>query len=163
MALETILIYNESLIRGAVFAYWRRTVGALFVPVWLALTVWFVLLLVQRDLSWQTGVIGTVIGFGFLISASVYVVHYRNSLAKFRDLKESMATFHADDSSFTFESSIGKSTLHWAAVKEVWKFQDVWLLLFSKASFSTLPVANLSPELQRLIVGSVKAAGGKIS
>ncbi|NHZ84040.1 hypothetical protein F2P44_32970 [Massilia sp. CCM 8695] len=93
---------------------------------------------------------------------SVYVVHYRDLLAKFRDLKESKATFHADDSSFTFESGIGKTTLHWAAVKELWKFQDVWLLLFSKASFSTLPVANLSPELQRLIVGSVTAAGGRI-
>lgn len=162
MQLETILIYNESLIRRAVFAYWRRTVGAFFVPLLFAMIAWFVALLVQRDLSWQTGVFGTVIGFGFVISASVYVVHYRNSLAKFRDLQDSMATFHADNNSFTIESNIGKSTLNWAAVKEVWKFQDVWLLLFSKAHFSTLPVANLSPELQQLIVGSVKAAGGKI-
>jgi hypothetical protein len=162
MPIETILIYNESLIRRAVFAYWRRTVGTFFLPVILAMTAWFVVLLVQRDLSWQTGVFGSVIGFGFVFSASVYVVHYRNSLAKYRDLQDSMATFHAHTSSFTIESSIGKSTLHWAAVKEVWNFQDVWLLLFSKSSFSTLPVANLSPELQQLIVGRVKAAGGKI-
>jgi len=162
MSLETILIYNESLIRQAVFAYWRRTVGVFFVPFLLAMTVWFVTQLIQHDLSWQTGAFGTVIGFGYVFSASVYVVHYKNSLAKFHDLRDSTAAFCADDRSFTIESSIGKSTLQWASVKEVWKFQNVWLLLFSKAHFSTLPVANLSPELQQLIVSSVKAAGGKI-
>ncbi|QNA88025.1 YcxB family protein [Massilia sp. Dwa41.01b] len=162
MPLETTLIYSESLIRQATFAYWRRTVGVFFVPVLLALTACFLVLLMQRDLSWITGMIGTVIGFGYLISASLYVVHYRNSLAKFRRFKDAMVTFHADNNSFTMKSSAGTSTLHWAAVKEVWKFEDVWLLLFSKAQFSTLPVANLSPELRQLIVGSVESAGGKV-
>ena len=162
MPLETILIYNESLIRQAVFAYWRRTVGTFFVPLLLAMTVWFVALLVQHDLSWKTGVFGAVVGFGYVFSATVYVVHYKNSLARFHDLQNSMATLLADDSSFTIESSIGKSTLQWTSVKEVWKFQNVWLLLFSKAHFCTLPVANLSPELQQLILGRVIAAGGKI-
>jgi hypothetical protein len=145
MPLETTLVYTESLVRRAVFLYWRRTVGAFFVPVLLMIAL-FIVLLMQDKLSWQTGVIGTVTGFGFLFSASVYIVHYRNSLAKFRDLRDATATFQADDNAFTFASSIGKSTLQWGVVKEVWKFQDVWLLLFSKAQFSTLPVANLSPN-----------------
>jgi hypothetical protein len=162
MALETILIYNELLIRQAVFAYWRRTVGAFFVPFLFAMTAWFVALVLEHDLSWQTGVFGTILGLGFVMSASVYVIHYRNSLAKFRELKDAEANFQADEQSFSVESNIGKSTLHWTSVKEVWKFQDVWLLLFSKAHFSTLPVANLYPDLQQLIIDSVRAAGGKI-
>jgi hypothetical protein len=127
------------------------------------MTLWLIALLVQKDYSWQTGMIGTAIAFGFLFSASVYVVHYRNALAKFRDLSGSTATFHVDEDSFTVESSIGASTLKWSTVKEVWQFQNVWLLMFSKAHFSTLPVANLSPQLRLFIVEHVRAAGGKIS
>lgn len=162
MPLETTLVYNEPLIRRAVFLYWRRTVGAFFVPALLVTTGYFVALLMQHDLSWQTGAIGTCVGVGFLSSATVYVVHYRNTLAKFRQLGDPTATFRADDNAFTLESSIGKSTMQWGTIKEVWKFQDVWLLLFSKAQFSTLPVANLSPELQQLIISRVEAEGGKV-
>ena len=162
MRLHTILTYDEALIKQAVLAYWRRSFGAFFVPVLLALTAWLIALLVQRDFSWQTGALGAVIGFCFLISASVYVVHYKNSLVKFRALADSHATFQANDDSFTMASSIGTSTLKWNAVKEVWQFPNVWLLLFSQAQFCTLPVANLSPELQDAILARVQGAGGKI-
>jgi hypothetical protein len=36
-------------------------------------------------------------------------------------------------------------------------------LLYSKSQFSTLPVANLSPEMQAFIIERVIAAGGKVS
>lgn len=163
MPLETILEYDEPLVRRAVFLFWRRTIGAFFIPVLLAGTAYFVALLILHDRSWEMGVVGTVLGFAYLMSATVYVVHYRGSLAKFRQLRDPVATFRADHHSITVESSIGKSTFYWACVKEVWQFPDVWLLLFSKAQFSTLPVANLSPELQALIVTRVQSAGGKIS
>ena len=59
-------------------------------------------------------------------------------------------------------SDIGTTTLQWSVVKELWQFPTVWLLLYSKAQFSTLPLACLSPETQAYIVQCVRAAGGKV-
>jgi hypothetical protein len=162
MSFETTLTYNEPLIRHAVFSYWRRSSGILFVPVLIAMTIWCVVLIVQGDASWQTGAFGTVIGFGFLISGSVYVVQYKNALAKLQDMGSPHAKFRAEEATFTFESGIGASTLQWSTVKEIWKCKNVWLMLFSKAHFSTLPLADISPEMLAFIEERVLAAGGKI-
>lgn len=163
MSIKATFTYNESLIRRAVFEFWGRTTGHFYVPLFLGLTAYFVVLLYECDFSWQTGVVGTVLFFGYTMAAMLYVVHYRNTMGKFRTLRDATVTFYADSDGFSFESSVGKTTLHWASIKEVWKFKEVWLMLFSKSQFSTLPVADLSPELQNLIVSSVHSAGGKVS
>ncbi len=72
------------------------------------------------------------------------------------------ALFRAEASSFTMSSDIGTTTLQWSAVKELWQFQNVWLLLYSKAQFTTLPLACLSPETQAYIVQCIRDAGGKV-
>lgn len=162
MLLETTLIYNEKLIRHAVWSYWKRTVVGLYVLVILAMTAGFFVLLLQGDRSWLVGLIGTTLSISYLILVSIYVVHFKNSIAKFRDMGNPSATFRAEEQSFTIESGIGTSTLKWSAVKEIWQFQDVWLLLFSKSQFSTLPLANVPPEMQAFILEKIKLAGGKI-
>jgi hypothetical protein len=77
-------------------------------------------------------------------------------------MSQPRATFRADESSFTMSSDIGTTTLQWSAVKELWQFQSVWLLLYSKAQFTTLPLACLPLETQAHIVQCIRAAGGKV-
>ncbi|NOS82686.1 MAG: YcxB family protein, partial [Nitrospira sp.] len=92
----------------------------------------------------------------------VYIIHYRNSLRKFRQMAKPQATFLADDTSFTITSDIGTTTLQWSSVKELWQFPNVWLFLYSKGQFTTLPLGCLSPETQAHIVQCIRTAGGKI-
>lgn len=160
--LETTLIYNEQLIRHAVWLYWKRTVGRLYLWVLLAMTVGFFGLLFQGDRSWLIGLVGTILAISYLMLVSIYVAHFKNSMAKFRDVGSPSAIFRAEALTFTIESGIGTSKLQWSAVKEIWQFEDVWLLLFSKAQFSTLPVANLPIDLQAFILEKVRLEGGKI-
>jgi len=101
-----------------------------------------------------------VLGTAFPIV--VYVVHYRRSLQKFHQMDNPQATFRAEESSFTMVSDIGTTTLQWSAVKELWQFPNVWLLLYSKAQFTTLPLSCLPSETQAYIVQCVRAAGGKV-
>ena len=162
MTYETTLTYSERLIRHAVFAFWRRSVGVGFFVALLLIALGLVFYLERGEASWFVGVLGTVFAFGVLFVVAIYFIHYRNSLAKFRDMGGPNATFRADDSSFTISSGSGTATLQWAVVKELWQTPNAWLLLYSKAQFSTLPVACLSPELQSLILQRIQAAGGKI-
>jgi hypothetical protein len=159
---EALLIYSTTLLRQAVFAFWRRSVGVGFFVALLIAALGLVVLMALGQASWLIGGLAAVLALGIAFATVVYVVHYRNSLRKFRQMDKPQATFRADESSFTMSSDIGTTTLQWSAVKELWQFPSVWLLLYSKAQFTTLPVACLPPETQAYILQCVRAAGGKV-
>jgi drug/metabolite transporter (DMT)-like permease len=159
---EATLIYSTTLLRQAVFAFWRRSVGVGFFVALLIAALGLVVLVALGQASWIIGGLAAVLVLGIAFAIVVYVVHYRRSLRKFRQMDQPRATFRADDSSFTMSSDIGTTTLQWSAVKELWQFPNVWLLLYSKAQFTTLPLACLPAETQTYIVQRVRESGGKV-
>jgi hypothetical protein len=159
---ETTLIYSESLLRQAVFGFWRRSVGIGFFVALLIAALGLVVLVALGQSSWIIGGLAAVLVVGIAFTIVIYVVHYRRSLHKFRQMGQPRAVFRADESSFTMSSDIGTTTLQWSAVKELWQLPSVWLFLYSKAQFSTLPLACLSPETQAYIVQRIRESGGKV-
>lgn len=163
MPFVTTLEYTEPLVRGAVVAFWRRTVGiGCFVALAL-LACSLAFLLWQGDRSWLVGAIGAVLFFGLGFASLVYFVHLRKALSKFRGMGSPVATMELADASFTISSGLGSTSLQWSAVSEVWRFPSFWLLLFSKAQFVTLPLASVPAEAQEFILSRVSAAGGKVA
>jgi len=160
---QTTLTYSQPLIRQAVWGFWRRVVGVRFAFALALMTVALVFLLLAGDRSWQVGVIATTLAFGILFLFVLFFVHYRNSVQKFRALGDNArAELTATASALSFSSAAGTASIPWSSVCEVWRFPTFWLLLFSKAQFSTLPLTDVSPELQEFILERVRAAGGKI-
>lgn len=162
MSHQATLIYTERVLREAAFAYWRRSVGVGFLVALTVVALSLGVLVAQGETSWLVGVLGSVLVLGVAFAAALYFIHYRNSLRRLRDMGNPQATFRAEESSFTLSSGIGTTTLQWSAVKELWQFPGVWLLLYSKAQFSTLPVACLSVEMQAYVMQRVRDAGGKV-
>ena len=163
MSHETTLIYSESLLRQAVFAFWRRSVGLGFILMLVALPAILGVLVALDAASWLIATLAAVLVIAAAVAAALYVAHYRNSLRKFRKMDKPRATFRADESSFTMSSDAGTTTLQWSAVKELWQFPSVWLLLYSKTQFTTLPLACLPPETQAFVRERVREAGGKVA
>lgn len=162
MSHQATLRFSESLLRQAVLAFWRRSVGIGFFLIVAIVVICLAALLYSGDRSWVVGVLamGSTIGVAF--PAAVYLVHLRNSLQKLRDMGAPQATFLAEESSFTLTSGIGSSTLAWSTIAEVWRFPTFWLLLFSKAQFVTVPLVDLPLEMQDFVLQRVAASGGKI-
>ena len=157
------LKYDESLVNRAVRAYWRRSLGIgvlLGVPV---LCVLLAMRIIDGDRSWFVGLLSgaTLLGVGMPIM--VYWVHYKNSMAKFREMREPVATFIADDESFTLTSDKGSSTLKWDSIKEVWRFDGFWLVLFSKAHFATIPISDIPEDMRAFVLEKVKHSGGRVT
>jgi len=157
------LTYTEQLIARAVFAFWRRSIGiglGVAVATMLGLLVWSVS---EGDRSWLVGLMAATVLLGIFLPLLVYVIHHRNSISKFRDMAEPIAEFIAEEDEFTLASSRGTTTLKWAAVTEVWRFESFWLLLFSKAQFVTLPLDGLSEQMRIFVLEKIRACGGKIA
>jgi hypothetical protein len=157
------LRYTESLVTQAVRHYWRRTVGpGIFVAVAL-LCVFLIWRLSDGDRSWVVGVVAVVILLGAVMPLTVYVVHHRNSMARFKEMREPVAELLAKEDGFALSSDRGTTSLGWNAVKEIWRFDTLWLLLFSKAQFVTLPLEGLPEPMRQFILDRVTTSGGKVS
>jgi len=163
MAHEATLIYSESLLREAVFGFWRRSIGMGFILMLVALVVVLGLLVALGAPVWIIVTLAVLLVLAAAVAVALYIGYYRNSLRKFRTMSTPRATFRADESSFTMTSDAGTTTLQWSAVKELWQFPSVWLLLYSKTQFSTLPLACLPPDIQAFVQERVREAGGKIA
>ena len=157
------LRYTEDIVARAVFEFWRRSIGigiGVAIAIMIGLLIWRV---TDGDRSWFVGLLAAIVLLGILLPLMVYVVHYRNSMSKFRDMAEPIAEFVADEDEFTMSSSRGTTTLKWGAVTEVWCFESLRLLLFSKAQFVTLPLEGLSEQMRSFVLERVRAGGGKIA
>jgi len=163
MSHEATLIYSESLLREAVFGFWRRSIGMGFILMLVALTVVLGVLVALGAPIWIIVTLAVLLVLAAAVAVALYIGYYRNSLRKFRTMSTPRATFRADESSFTMTSDAGTTTLQWSAVKELWQFPSVWLLLYSKTQFSTLPLACLPPDIQAFVQERVREAGGKVA
>ena len=163
MSHEATLIYSESLLREAVFGFWRRSIGMGFILMLVALAVVLGVLVALGAPVWIIVTLAVLLVLAAAVAVALYIGYYRNSLRKFRTMSTPRATFRADESSFTMTSDAGTTTLQWSAVKELWQFPSVWLLLYSKTQFSTLPLACLPPDIQAFVQERVRKAGGKVA
>jgi len=162
MNYETKLTYSEPLIRQTVFEFWRRVIGVKFFIAIILTALGLGFGIANGDSSWVVGVSGTILVLGVLFAVALYFVHYRNSMAKLRDMGNPNAAFRTDEDTFTVSSGAGTATLQWGAVKELWKTPNAWLIFYSKAQFTTLPISCLSAEMQSFILQRIQATGGKI-
>ena len=89
----------------------------------------------------------------------LYVIHYRSVMQKFRAMGDPEATLAASEESFSVSSGVGSSTVRWASITQVWQFPTFWLVLFSKAQFMTIPLADITPEAKAFILGASSGCG----
>lgn len=160
--MRATLHYSEALVRSAVVAFWWRTVGWKFVVAFLALAGALGYLVLAGDRSWLVGALGAVLGLALALVVTIYVVHLRGSLQRFRRMTTKEASLTADSDKLVLASDVGTSELRWAAVCDVWRFERFWLLFFSRAQFVTLPVADLDGHAQEFIAERVRIHGGKV-
>jgi hypothetical protein len=163
MAMTVTLQYTEADVRTAVNCYWKRSVGVTFPAVTVFLIAVFFWRVAQGDRSWIIGMLGAFLILGVVVIATAYIAPYRHALAAFRALNPLEATLTLDEGTLSMASNVGSTTVPWSAVTELWRFDRVWLLLFSKAQFVTLPVRCLSAEAQAFLTEKVSSVRGRVA
>jgi hypothetical protein len=159
---QTKLVYSTNLIRKAIFSFWYITVGPSMILIWIALIGYLIFLISTKNFSWITGAIGAVLFFSVAIAIMLYLVHYQNSIKKFKKMGHPDALFLASEDNFTLSSGGGSVTLPWSSIESVWQFSDYYLLFYSKSQFSIFPLAGVHEEIQNYIIKHIQDAGGKI-
>ena len=140
--------YSEPLVREAVRAHFRRQIREelldfkFIAAVTLALGglgwLWW-----SGDDSWLFGFLVAVAVLLPVIVVSVYVARYRESVNRFRRLKDPRARFVFREADLTVTSELGSFTVSWSAIIRLWQFPRFWFLFLSKAQYVTLPTDGL--------------------
>lgn len=162
MSYEATLNYSKSLLRQAVFVFWRRTVG-IGIPVVIVVgAAGVTVLLIEGDSSWVVGALATIFAIAVAFLVAIYLAHLRIAMQKLHNMGASQVVFLAEEPTFTVTSRVATSTLAWSVVKEVWRYPTFWVFIFSKAHFFTLPLAGVSSEMQAFVLQRIQASGGKV-
>lgn len=159
---ETTLVYSEALLRQAVLAFWRRSIGTGFWLAWVAAASAVTVLWLAGSDAWPLLILANVLVAAVVLAAAVYGVQWRGAMRKLRAMGRTQAVLRAQAEAFSVESDLGSSTLPWTAAQALWCFPQVWLLMLSRSQFITLPVENLSPALQVFLRERIQTHGGQV-
>jgi hypothetical protein len=93
-----------------------------------------------------------VIGFSYFLR--------RNRISKLYAKGDSLeVTYELNDENYTASSSYGSVKFDWSKFHSLWIFPECWLLFYQRNGYLTLPLDQLSSEIQEFIK---KKAQGKI-
>ena len=110
---------------------------------------------------WTVIVLMIVLTIVSLLLAALYFAHKKHTVDELRKMVEPTARIRVDENSFSITSELGARELNWNASPDLWKFDDFWLLFFSKADFVLLPLASIPIEMRRFISKQVQCADRK--
>ncbi len=118
-----------------------------------------------------TGIIGREFAIGWIVAGLVLIAmilfialrYVRLARDKFSAMTDPQITYTFTDSTFGAKSCLGSMEVPWNTITQIWKFDDVWLLIFGNHGYSTLPVKQVDIDVASFVEERVKATGGKVS
>jgi len=155
---EIKITYNRSLIRRALNHYFISVIGLplLFITPCLA-----VLLLWQYCIGVQSAWVNIglfLFSVAIALLAIVYLVRLSQSETFLSKMASATAIVSFSNEGVSTRSDLGSSTLAWSVFEKILKFNDMWLLVYARSGFITLPLESLSNECRVLIETKVSVA-----
>jgi hypothetical protein len=153
--------FSEEHIRYACRKFFARYIGIAFPAVCLALLVWGGLRIAQGQRDLFAGVILSVAALGIIFVVAAYFQNCSYRLSQFRQTGNAVS-YELSEELFKAKSGMGSTELNWESFKAIWVFQKVWLLMFDKAGYLTLPTDQVSNEVKEFLKQKIVSVGGKV-
>lgn len=148
------VLYEQPMLEDAGRSFvWRRMVREqpLFWAAELLMAGALIYRLAGGTFDWITFVLGTGVAIPPLLAAALWRAHYVNTLGQFRALSRPEADVQVDREGWSFTSDMGKGTLSWSRLTEIWRRPGYWILFWGPNQFNTLPDATVPPDLRAVL------------
>jgi hypothetical protein len=143
--------YDRPLIRRALNRFMRRRLGASFFVPMFAVIVMLLLAYFTDSWTWPLTFMAAAIAAALLFIVFVYFARLRAAEGFFDKANDPTVTLRFTDDGVRTESDLGTSDLKWLVFEEILKFRDIWLLVYAKSGYMTLPLGQLTPECSQFI------------
>ncbi|MGD9562843.1 MAG: YcxB family protein [Pyrinomonadaceae bacterium] len=128
-----------------------RRLGKSFFVVIAAVLAIFLVSLFTGTWTWPLTVLGVILLAALSFIVFVYLGRLRAAEGFFDKANEPSVTFQFTDDGVITESDLGRTNLKWQVFEEILKFPDIWLLVYAKSGYMTLPIDQLTPGCLQFI------------
>ena len=143
--------YDRPLVRRALNRFILRRLGASFFIGVFAVTVVLLLAYFSGSWTWLLTYVAVAGIAALLFVVLVYFARLRAAEGFFDKANDPTVTLRFTEEGVCTESDLGTSDLKWLVFEEILKFPDIWLLVYAKSGYMTLPLDQLTPECSQFI------------
>lgn len=153
--------YTKDHCLATAWRYWQKKLGYRY-ALELAIGSGLLVLATQGPYRWIEIALMVAVGIFALLGASIFLIHWQRALLGLRALDPPESTWTLTEEAIAQKSSLGESAIAWEALLEVWRFENLWLLVWGKDVYSTIPIGHLPREARAMIERRVRETGGRI-
>jgi hypothetical protein len=153
--------FSAEHIKYACSKYFVRFVGIVFPVACLVVAGFAVIGVVSEKSGLLSGFLLAIALSGLGIIVAAYFQGRKYALSQFRKTGNTV-NYELSDEFFKAKSEMGSIELKWDSFKALWIFQKVWLLVFDKNGYLTLPADQISNEVKEFLKQTIVSVGGKV-
>ncbi|HEX4944622.1 MAG TPA: YcxB family protein [Usitatibacteraceae bacterium] len=153
MTPETVVFtvrYTKDHCLATAWRYWQRRLGYRY-ALELAIGSGLLVLATQGPYRWLEIALMVAVGFFAILGAVIFFLHWHRALVGLRALDPPESTWTLTEEAIAQKSSLGESAIGWEALIEVWRFDDLWILIWGRDVYSSIPSAQLPREARQMI------------
>jgi hypothetical protein len=153
--------YTKDHCLASAWRYWQRRLGKRY-ALELVIGVGLLVLSGQGPYRWLEVALMIAVGAFAFLGAAIFFLHWYRARQGLASLDPPESRWVLTEEAIAQKSSLGESAIGWPALREVWRFDDLWLLVWGKDIYSTIPIGQLPRNARALIERRVKEAGGRV-
>jgi len=161
MSHQFTIQFTEEHVKYACRKFFARFIGVGFPIACLLVAGVAILRMASGKTDLLAGVFLTVAVVGMVFVVAAYFQRRAHSLSHFRQTGETVS-YELSEDFFKANSSLGSIEMKWESFKAIWTFPKVWLLMFDKANYLTLPADQISGDIKDFLKRKIISVGGKI-
>jgi hypothetical protein len=142
--------YSKDHCLAAAWRYWQRRLGYRY-ALELAIGTGLLVLATQGPYRWLE-----------IVGAAYFFIHWLRALQGLASLNPPVSTWTLTEEFIGQRSSLGESALAWPGLLGVWRFPDLWILVWGKDVYSTIPAAQLPREARAMIERRARETGAVV-
>ena len=153
--------YTKEHCLASAWRFWQRRVGYRY-ALELVIGVGLLLLATQGPYRWLEIALMVAVGIFAFLGAAVFFLHRLRA-------RQGLAALHPPESTWTLteefigqKSSLGESALAWPSLLGLWRFDDLWILVWGKDVYSTIPTVQLPREARAMIERRARETGAVV-
>jgi hypothetical protein len=153
--------YTKEHCLAAAWRYWQKRLGYRY-ALELAIGAGLLALATQGPYRWIEVALMIAVGIFAVLGVAIFLVHWQRALLNLRALDPPQSTWTLTETTVGQRSNLGESAIAWASLREVWRFPDLWLLVWGKDVYSAIPLSQLPRDAREIIERRVRATGGTV-
>jgi len=161
LAVTFTVRYTRDHCLASAWRYWQKRLGYRY-ALELAIGLGLLALATRGPYRWLEIALMVAVGIFALLGAAIFFLHWLRALQGLRALSPPESTWTLTEEAIAQKSNLGESAIAWQALREVWRFENLWLLVWGRDLYSTIPIGQLPPAARKMIERRVKETGGRL-